>query len=224
MRRHELTDRQWEQLASLRPPERPATGQPSRDHRTLLDGILWRLCAGAPWREVPERYGSWATLYSRFRRWRLAGVWDRVFAAVQARADAAGQLDWTVYCVDGTVIRARLHAAAATGDLTAEALGHSRGGFSTKVRLRRPVLSDHAFALLAPSPTTGCYGGQQPLGEPSTRFAVGAKTTLARTQGLGYPSPTPARSWHCERGRNRCRLHGVPFSAVLLGCQEVIRG
>jgi transposase len=115
MRRHELTDRQWEQLAPLLPPERPATGRPSRDHRTILNGILWKLRTGAPWRDVPERYGPWATLYSRFRRWRLAGVWDRLFAAVQTQADAAGELDWTVHFVDGTVVRAHQHAAGAKG-------------------------------------------------------------------------------------------------------------
>jgi transposase len=115
MRQHELTDRQWEQLAPLLPPERPATGRPSRDHRTILNGILWKLRTGAPWRDVPERYGPWATLYSRFRRWRLAGVWDRLFATVQARADAAGELDWAVHFVDGTIIRAHQHAAGAKG-------------------------------------------------------------------------------------------------------------
>ena len=92
MRRHELTDRQWEQLAPLLPPERPATGRPSRDHRTILNGILWKVRTGAPWRDVPERYGAWATLYSRFRRWRVAGMWDRVFAAVQTQADAAARI------------------------------------------------------------------------------------------------------------------------------------
>lgn len=100
--RHELTDRQWEQVEFLLPPERPATGRPNRDHRPMLDGILWKLRTGAPWRDVPERYGSWATLNSRFRRWRLAGVWDQLFAAVQTRADAAGQMDWTVHFVDVT--------------------------------------------------------------------------------------------------------------------------
>ena len=88
MRRHELTDRQWAHLAPLLPPEWPRTGRPNQAHRTILNGILWKLATGVPWRDIPERYGPWPTLYSRFRRWRLAGVWDRVLAAVQARADA----------------------------------------------------------------------------------------------------------------------------------------
>jgi transposase len=114
-RRHELTDAQWAELAPLLPPSKPRTGKPNRDHRTLVNGILWKLRTGAPWRDVPERYGPWSTVYSRFWRWQRAGVWDRLFAAVQRRADAAGRLDWTVHFVDGTVIRAHQHAAGAKG-------------------------------------------------------------------------------------------------------------
>ena len=115
IRRHELTDQQWAALAPLLPPQQPKTGRPNADHRLVLNGILWKIRTGAPWRDVPERYGSWHTLYSRFRRWRLAGIWDRLFAAVQRQADAAGQVDWSVHFVDGSVIRAHQHAAGAKG-------------------------------------------------------------------------------------------------------------
>jgi transposase len=113
VRRHELTDDQWERLAPLLPPQKPATGRPNRDHRTVLNGILWRLRTGVPWRDLPERYGNWQTVYSRFRRWQRAGVWARVLAALQAEGDAAGGLDWGLHFVDGTVVRAHQHAAGA---------------------------------------------------------------------------------------------------------------
>jgi transposase len=113
--RGELTDRQWERLASLLPPEKPATGRPNVDHRRIINGILWRERTGAPWRDLPERYGPWSTVYSRFWRWRVAGIWDRLLAAVQREADAAGQVDWSVHFLDGTVIRAHQHAAGAKG-------------------------------------------------------------------------------------------------------------
>jgi transposase len=112
-RRHELTDAQWARLAPLLPPRKP--GKPRKDDRLAIDGILWKLATGAPWRDLPERYGPWSTAYSRFFRWRRAGVWDRLFAAVLARADAAGELDWELHFVDGTVIRAHQHAAGAKG-------------------------------------------------------------------------------------------------------------
>ena len=112
-RRHELSDAEWGRLQPLLPPHR--AGRARRDDREIVNGIVWKLATGAPWRDLPERYGSWATVYTRFRRWTLAGVWDRIFAAVQRQADAAGHLDWTVHFVDGTVIRAHQHAAGAKG-------------------------------------------------------------------------------------------------------------
>ena len=135
-RRHELTDREWAKLAPLLPPQKPRSGRPAEDHRRILNGILWKLRTGAPWRDLPERYGSWATVYSRFRRWRLAGVWDQVFAAVQQQADAAGQLDWEVHFVDSTIIRAHQHAAGAKGGT------------------RRPKRSGAARAASAPRSTS----------------------------------------------------------------------
>lgn len=119
VRRHELTDDQWATLAPLLPAERPSTGRPNRDHRTVLNGILYRLGTGIPWRDLPERYGPWQTAYSRFRRWQQAGIWDRLLAALQAAADARGELDWTLHFLDGTIIRAHAQAAGAkTGTAT----------------------------------------------------------------------------------------------------------
>src|SRR5262249_53180166 len=97
------------------PPQRPRTGRPAKDHRTVLNGILWALRTGAPWRDLPERYGPWRTVYSRFRRWRGAGVWDRVLAALQAEAAHDGTLDDTLAIIDGTSIRAHHQAAGAKG-------------------------------------------------------------------------------------------------------------
>ena len=113
VRRHELTDVQWERLAPLLPPQRPETGRPAKDHRSVVNAILWRLRTGAPWRDLPERFGPWQTVYSRFRRWQRAGVWDRALSALQADGDAAGQLDWTLHFVDGTTVRAHQSAAGA---------------------------------------------------------------------------------------------------------------
>lgn len=111
MKRGELTNEQWERLQPLLPPQKPKTGRPSVDHRRILNGILWLLRTGAPWRDVPERYGPWRTIASRFYRWRRAGIWERLFAAVQQQGDAAGQLDWGLHFVDGTIVRAHQHAA-----------------------------------------------------------------------------------------------------------------
>jgi transposase len=116
MDRHELTDEQWARLSPLLPPERPHRGRPNHDHRRVVNGMLWRLATGAPWRDLPPQYGSWRTVYSRFRRWQRAGVFDRMLADLQRAGDATGTLDWTLHFVDGSVVRAHQHAAGAKGD------------------------------------------------------------------------------------------------------------
>jgi transposase len=114
MERHELSEAQWARLRPLLPPQhRSGRGRPSKDHRMLINAILWRLATGVPWRDLPERYGSWRTVYSRFRRWQQAGVWERVLAVLQAEADAQGELDWSLHFLDGTTVRAHQHAAGA---------------------------------------------------------------------------------------------------------------
>jgi transposase len=97
MNHKELTETQWEQLQPLLPPQKPRTGRPNLDHRQLVNGILWLLRTGAPWRDVPERYGPWQTVASRFYRWRRAGIWQHLFEAVQQQADVAGRLEWAIH-------------------------------------------------------------------------------------------------------------------------------
>ena len=113
MGRGDLTDEQWRRLTPLLPARKPSTERPSKDHRTIINGILWVLRTGAPWRDLPERYGPWRTVVSRFYRWRKQGLWDRLLAEVQQQSDAAGQIEWEVHYVDGTVVRAHQHAAGA---------------------------------------------------------------------------------------------------------------
>jgi transposase len=80
--------------------------------RQLIDGIRWRTRAGVPWRDVPERYGPWQTVYGLFRRWQRDGTWRRILTQLQAQADAEGLITWDV-SVDSTVNRAHQHAAGA---------------------------------------------------------------------------------------------------------------
>ncbi len=72
----------------------------------MVNGILWKLSTGAAWRDLPERYGPWKTVYERFRRWSADGTWDGLLAHVQQHSDAVGAVDWTVACVDSTTVRA----------------------------------------------------------------------------------------------------------------------
>lgn len=109
--RGEITDQAWTQVAPLL-PENGGRGQQWRDHRQVLNGILWKLRTGAPWRDLPERYGPWRTVYARFVRWQEDGTWDRLFAHVQTKSDAVGEVVWEV-SIDSTVVRAHQHSAGA---------------------------------------------------------------------------------------------------------------
>lgn len=112
MRRYELTDEQWELMADLFPAER-GKGRPYRSHRGVVDGIMWILNSGSPWRDLPERYGPWKTVYNRFNRWRKEGLFDRILERLQIRLDEEGRIDWDLWCVDGSNVRAHVAAAGA---------------------------------------------------------------------------------------------------------------
>ena len=111
-RRHDLTDVQWAALEPLLPAPRRPGRPPTWTKRQLIDGIRWRTRTGAPWRDVPARYGEWETVYGLFRRWQRDGTWARILKELQARADAKGLITWEV-SVDSTITRAHQHAAGA---------------------------------------------------------------------------------------------------------------
>lgn len=83
MHRHELTDEQWSAVQDLLPKGTAKTGRTPSDPRLMLNGILWILCTGAPWRDLPRRFGPWQTVYDHFRRWRKSGIFDRIVEALQ---------------------------------------------------------------------------------------------------------------------------------------------
>ena len=112
-RRHELTDEQWEKLQPLLPAQKPRIGRPNKDHRTIINGILWIMKTGAQWEDLPERYGSSKTVSSRLYRWRKAGIWDKILAELQRMGDTLGEVQWTIHYVDGTIVRAHQSAAGA---------------------------------------------------------------------------------------------------------------
>lgn len=113
MHPRDLCNEKWERLKPLLPAQKPRTGRPAKDHRRIVNGILWVHRTGAPWRDLPERYGPWQTVSSRFYRWRKAGVWQRMLKTLQREGDAEGELDWRKHYVDGSIVRAHQHAAGA---------------------------------------------------------------------------------------------------------------
>ncbi|BDD69414.1 hypothetical protein GCM10023177_77070 [Streptomyces violaceoruber] len=114
MGRGDLTDAEWERLLPFLPVSNGRCGR-WRDHRQVIDGILHRVRTGVQWRDLPERFGPWKTVYERHRLWSADGTWERLLQQVQAAADAAGEIDWDI-SVDSTIVRAHQHAAGARTD------------------------------------------------------------------------------------------------------------
>jgi transposase len=112
MHRHEVSDEQWERIKELFPTPKKR-GRPPADARRMLNGTLWILRTGAPWRDLPERFGSWETVYGWFNLWCRDGTWDRVLGRLLAEMDREQRIDWNLFCIDGSSIRASRAAAGA---------------------------------------------------------------------------------------------------------------
>ncbi|ASD33466.1 IS5/IS1182 family transposase [Lactiplantibacillus plantarum] len=129
-KRYELEDAQWDRIKGYFPPYR--TGRPSSlDNRTALNAILWLMRSGAPWRDLPERYGSWKTVYSRFRVWADAGLFEKLFRQLIDDPDLEN------VSLDSTSIRVHQKATGAKKNARClvenQAIGLSRGGRTTKI-------------------------------------------------------------------------------------------
>lgn len=130
MSRDMLTDEQWAKIKPVLPSERGHHGRPYiQSHRTTVEGILWILRTGAPWRDLPERYGKWITVYQRFRRWAQNETFRKALMSLD------GEFDLTTASVDGTFARVHQHAAGApkedalpTSPAPAKALGPAEEG------------------------------------------------------------------------------------------------
>jgi len=108
--RGDLTEAEWGLLKDLLPPERGRKSRPAHDNRTVVNGILWRIRTGAPWRDLPEKYGKWMKVYQRFRRWSAAGVWEAVATTL-----AQAKSDNTRHSINSMTVRGHISAAGAKG-------------------------------------------------------------------------------------------------------------
>lgn len=115
MARYDLPDEAWTLIQPLLPvePDSPRAGRPWAEHRMIINGMFWILCSGSPWRDLPERYDPWKTVYNRFNRWSKSGVTNIIFNKLLSSLDAHGLVDWSATELDGSNIRALRCAAGA---------------------------------------------------------------------------------------------------------------
>ncbi|WP_435053495.1 IS5 family transposase [Kitasatospora phosalacinea] len=194
MARGDLTDAQWAALEPLLPRGIKAGRPPLHTKRQLINGIRFRTRTGIPWRDLPERYGPWETVYGLFRRWQRDGTWHRILEQLQARADTKGLITWDI-SVDSTIVRAHQQAAgarkrgtcrssrpAASSPSPDHGLGRSRGGLTSKIHLA----VEQAQKLMSLVITAGQRGD-------SPQFQVVLDRIRVPRLGPGRPRTRPDR-------------------------------
>lgn len=128
LRRYELTDQEWEQVSPLLPPEiTNQPGRPRKNNRLMINAMVWIARSGAPWRDLPDCYGPWKSVYSRFRKWADNGILKSVFDKLRSEAETYE------ISIDASIVQAHQHSAGARKDGPPNEIGHSRGGASTKI-------------------------------------------------------------------------------------------
>ena len=121
MIRRILSDAQWERVAPLLPGKPGDPGRSGQDNRGFLEAVLWIARTGAPWRDLHPEFGRWNSIFRRFRRWAVKGVFEILFKAL------SGDPDFEYAMIDGTIVRVHQHGAGAKGGLKIRQSGDRAG-------------------------------------------------------------------------------------------------
>ncbi len=202
-------------MKSKLPSSQGKRGGQYKDHRVVLNGILWVLRTGAPWRDMPERYGKWKTCHDRLLRWRRQGVWELVLQALQGEAEAVGEVVWTVVSIDGTSVRAHQHAAGArhTPAQAEPPAAAEKGGSHTGRRgARSQSRRDHHQAPPRRRRARAAPGSPPDGGPAARKHATGAGARWHSRAPAAGPAPEAAGSSGAGQG---LQLSEVPKSAAL---------
>jgi transposase len=193
LRRHEITDEEWVAIQHLLPGQKGDPGVTAKDNRLFVNAILWIAKTGAPWRDLPERFGIWNSVFQRFNRWCNTGV----FAAVMEHLQDP---DLGVLLLDSTIIRAHQHAAGAEGSTaTDEKLGRSRGGFGTKVHVACDGLGKPVKIILTPGQDHDVTQGPALIADNEAKKVIADKAYdsddfIADIEATGAKPVIPPRS------------------------------
>ena len=156
-RRYALRDDQWSRIEHLLPGREETVGVTAKDNRLFVEAVLYRYRAGIPWRDLPERFGDFRVVHTRFSRWAKSGVWERVFNHLAADADNEYAM------INSTIVRAHQHSAAPKKDGEEQAIGRSKGGLSTKIHATVDALGNPTGFLLTPGQAHDLEGADELL-------------------------------------------------------------
>jgi len=209
MRRHEIKDVDWDRIKDFLPGQKGGHGGVAKDNRLFINALFYLAKTGIPWRDLPERFGKWNSIWQRFNRWCRNGVWQRILQEVQDP-----DLEWLL--IDSTVIRAHPHAAGHNTPDSPEALGYSRGGFGTKIHVAFDALGNPVTIALSPGQDADIKHADEVLGESQPEAVLADKgydsDELVETiEASGVLANIPPRSnrknkrpvdWHRYRARH----------------------
>ena len=162
-----LRDDQWERIKNFLPGRTGTVGVTAKDTRLFIEAVLYRYRVGIPWRDLPEHFGNWSVVYTRFSRWAKSGVWFRLFKHLAADADNECAM------IDSTIVRAHQHSACAKTERKTQAIGRSKGGLSTKIHAIVDALGNPTNFVLTPGQACDLDGSDKLLP------GLEAKTVLA---------------------------------------------
>jgi len=168
MGRHEISDENWARIEHLIPGRRGGHGGVAKNNRRFINAIYFMAKTGLPWRDLPDRFGKWDTVYQRFHRWCRKGVWTMVFEVLKDP-----DLEWLL--IDSTVIRAHPHAGGMNTAQNDQALGYSRGGFGTKIHVGFDALGNPVSVVLSPGQDADVTHAPAVLGDHRPDAVLGDK-------------------------------------------------
>jgi len=169
-RRYALREDQWERIKDFLPGQPGHVGANSKDNRLFIEAVLYRYRAGIPWRDLPERFGDFRVVHTRFSRWCKSGVWQSIFEIL------AGDADNEYAMIDSTIVRAHQHSAGAKkSSPDKEAIGRSRGGLSTKIHTTTDALGNPTGFYLTPGQAHDLEGADQLLPDVKAGIVIGDK-------------------------------------------------
>ena len=157
LRCHSLKDDQWTRIKDLLPGREGTVGVTAQDNRRFVEAVLYRYRTGMPWRDLPDYFGNWSVVHTRFSRWAKSGVWCKVFKHLAMDADNEYAM------IDSSIVRAHQHSAVAMTDREAQAIGRSKGGLSTKINALVDALGNPTNFVLTPGQACDLDGADQLL-------------------------------------------------------------
>ena len=207
MPRHALTDSQWQAIGD-KLPQRRGPRSVERD-RNFIDAVVWMARTGSPWRDMDPAFGTWKIIYNRFRRWAIRGWWQELFRLLPVEEEYGSILD-------ASIIRAHQDAAGGRDGPTENAIGRSRGGFSTKLHAVVTMEAKPIEVIATPGQRHEALCAEELLDFVRGDFCLAdggydADRILQAARDRGLQPVIPSHSGRKKQRRHRRDVYGLRY-------------